>query len=122
MGEILGPGATMIELRRSRVHQFREEQGLVTLHELTNAYALWQEKNDDTRLMTLIQPVEHALSELKSVLSSATLQLTQCATGRSLPFLEFCKYRRACKKNDLVAVYTQKGEAVSTCRDPDVRR
>ena len=28
IGEILGPGATMIELRRTRVDQFRETDGL----------------------------------------------------------------------------------------------
>ncbi|MBT8173349.1 MAG: RNA-guided pseudouridylation complex pseudouridine synthase subunit Cbf5, partial [Nitrosopumilus sp.] len=42
IGEILGPGATMIELRRSRVDQFYETDGLVTLHELANAFALWE--------------------------------------------------------------------------------
>jgi len=36
MGEILGPGATMIELRRNRVHQFNENDGLVTMHQLQN--------------------------------------------------------------------------------------
>ena len=43
LGEILGPGATMIELRRTRVDQFYETDGLVTLHELANAFALWEE-------------------------------------------------------------------------------
>ena len=33
MGELLGPGGSMIELRRSRVHQF-DEENLVTMHEL----------------------------------------------------------------------------------------
>jgi H/ACA ribonucleoprotein complex subunit 4 len=44
IGEILGPGATMIELRRTRVDQFYETDGLVTLHELADAFALWEEK------------------------------------------------------------------------------
>ena len=57
----------MIELRRSRVDQFDETDGLVTLHELANAFALWEEKKDDSKLIQMIKPVEHALSELKSV-------------------------------------------------------
>jgi tRNA pseudouridine synthase B (EC 4.2.1.70) len=57
----------MIELRRSRVDQFHEKDGLVTLHELANAFAIWEEKKDDTKLMQMIKPVEFALSELKSV-------------------------------------------------------
>jgi len=51
IGEILGPGATMIELRRTRVHQFVEGSQLVTLHELANAYSLWEEKKDDSKLL-----------------------------------------------------------------------
>ena len=65
LGEILGPGATMIELRRTRVDQFYETDGLVTLHELANAFALWEEKKDDSKLMKMIKPVEYALGELK---------------------------------------------------------
>ena len=41
MGELLGPGGSMIELRRSRVHQFSEDN-LVTMHELADAYATWK--------------------------------------------------------------------------------
>ena len=41
MGEILGPGGSMIELRRSRVHQFSEDR-LVTMHQLAAAYATWK--------------------------------------------------------------------------------
>ena len=67
LGEILGPGATMIELRRTRVDQFRETDGLVTLHELANAFAIWEEEKDDSKLMKMIKPVEYAFSELKSV-------------------------------------------------------
>ncbi|MBT6195233.1 MAG: RNA-guided pseudouridylation complex pseudouridine synthase subunit Cbf5, partial [Nitrosopumilus sp.] len=67
IGEVLGPGATMIELRRSRVDQFHEKDGLVTLHELADAFAIWEEKKDDAKLMQMIKPVELALSELKSV-------------------------------------------------------
>jgi H/ACA ribonucleoprotein complex subunit 4 len=58
IGEILGPGATMVELRRTRVDQFYESDGLVTLHELANAFALWEEKKDDAKLMKMIKPIE----------------------------------------------------------------
>jgi len=44
LGEILGPGASMIDLRRTRVDQFNEKTNLVTLHELANAFAIWEEK------------------------------------------------------------------------------
>jgi len=63
IGEVLGPGATMVELRRSRVDQFHEKDGLVTLHELADAFAIWEEKKDDTKLMRMIKPVELALDD-----------------------------------------------------------
>ena len=33
---------------------------LVTLHELADAFALWEEKKDDSKLMKMIKPVEYA--------------------------------------------------------------
>ena len=37
IGEVLGPGATMVELRRTRVSQFHENHPLVTLHQVADA-------------------------------------------------------------------------------------
>ena len=85
MGELLGPGATMIELRRTNVNQFYERDGLVTMHELSDAYVSWSEKKDPRKLLKIIKPVEHALSEIKSV---GILLWMQCAMGRSLQFQE----------------------------------
>ena len=112
MGEILGPGATMVELRRSRVNQFYETQGLVTLHELANAFAVWKESKDDSKLMKLIQPVEHALSELKSVVIRDSAVDALCH-GAQLAIPGILQISPYLKKDDLVAIYTQKGEAVA---------
>jgi len=112
MGEILGPGATMIELRRTRVDQFYESDGLVTLHELANAFALWEENKDDTRLMKMIKPIEYALSELKSVIIRDSAVDAMCH-GAQLAIPGVLKISPNLKKGDLVGIYTQKGEAVA---------
>jgi len=112
MGEVLGPGATMIELRRTRVDQFRETDGLVTLHELANAFALWEEKKDATKLMSMIQPVEHAFSEIKSVIVRDSAIDAMCH-GAQLAIPGILKISPNLKKGDLVGVYSQKGEAVA---------
>lgn len=112
IGEILGPGATMIELRRTRVDQFYETGGLVTLHELADAYALWEEKKDDTKLMKMIKPVEYALSELKSVVIRDSAIDAMCH-GAQLAIPGILKISPNLKKGDFVAIYTQKGEAVA---------
>ena len=49
IGEILSFGGSMIELRRSKVHQFSEDQ-LVTMHELSDAYSTWKESGDGSKL------------------------------------------------------------------------
>ena len=112
MGEILGSGATMVELRRSRVNQFYETQGLVTLHELADAFASWEEDGDASKLMKLIQPVEYALSELKSVIIRDSAVDALCH-GAQLAIPGVLKISQNLKKDDLVAIYTQKGEAVA---------
>ena len=112
LGEILGPGATMIELRRTRVDQFRETDGLVTLHELANAFALWEEKKDDAKLMKMIKPVEYALSELKAVVIRDSAVDAMCH-GAQLAIPGILQISPNLKKGDVVGIYTQKGEAVA---------
>jgi len=112
IGEILGPGATMVELRRTRVDQFSEKDGLVTLHELADAFALWEEKKDASKLMKMIKPVEFALSELKSVVIRDSAVDAMCH-GAQLAIPGILKISPNLKKGDIVGIYTQKGEAVA---------
>ncbi len=112
LGEILGPGATMIELRRTRVNQFYETDGLVTLHELANAFAVWEEKKDDSKLMKMIKPVELAFSELKSVVIRDSAVDAMCH-GAQLAIPGILKISPNLKKEDIVGIYTQKGEVVA---------
>jgi len=112
IGEILGPGATMIELRRTRVHQFDEDSQLVTMHELADAYAIWAEKNDDSKLLQIIKPIEHALSEVKSVVIRDSAVDALCH-GAQLAIPGVLQFSPNLKKGDFVAVYTQKGEVVA---------
>ncbi len=112
MGEILGPGATMTELRRTRVGQFDEADGLVTMHELTDAFARWEEDGDESGLRSMIRPVEDALSELKSVVIGDGAVDAMCH-GAQLAVPGIMSIHSNLKKGEIVAVYTQKGEAVA---------
>jgi H/ACA ribonucleoprotein complex subunit 4 len=115
IGEILGPGATMIELRRTRVHQFNENSKLVTLHELANAYSLWTEKKDESKLKELIIPIEHAFSEIKSVIIRDSAVDALCH-GAQLAIPGILEASPDLKVDDLVAIYTQKGEIVALAK------
>lgn len=111
IGEILGQGATMIELRRTRVHQFNDKN-LVTMHDLADAFALWEENKDNSKLLRFLQPIEHALSEIKSVVIRDSAVDALCH-GAQLAIPGILAISPNLKKGDLVAIYTQKGEAVA---------
>ena len=111
MGELLGPGGSMIELRRSRVHQFNEEN-LVTMHELADAYATWKENKDDSKLLKIIRPVEETLSEIKSVVNRDSAIDSMCH-GAQLAIPGILQISPYLEKGDLVGIYSQKGEIVA---------
>jgi len=112
MGEILGPGATMIELRRTRVGQFNEDSNLVKMHDLVDAYALWKEKNDESKLKRILMPIEHALSEIKSVVIRDSAVDALCH-GAQLAIPGILEISHGLKRGDIVGIYTQKGEVVA---------
>jgi H/ACA ribonucleoprotein complex subunit 4 len=111
MGEILGPGGSMIELRRSRVHQFPEDN-LVTMHQLADAYAIWKENGDDSKLSKMILPIEYSLSEIKSVVIRDSAIDSLCH-GAQLAIPGILEISPGLKQGDLVAIYSQKGEVVA---------
>ena len=112
MGEVLGSGATMIELRRSRVGQFSEDSNLVKMHDLVDGYALWKEKGDDSKLLRMIMPIEHTLSEIKSVIIRDSAVDALCH-GAQLAIPGILEISPDTKKGDFVGIYTQKGEIVA---------
>jgi len=66
MGEVLGVGATMVELRRTKVGPLNEDQGLVTLHDLNDA-VFRMNSGDETRIRTVVRPIEDCLAGIKKV-------------------------------------------------------
>ena len=64
-GELLGCGASMLELRRTKVAHITESDGLVRLHDLFNAKYLYDHEHNDTQLRKLIQPDELITKNLK---------------------------------------------------------
>ena len=112
MGELMGSGASMIELRRTRVAQFEEKAGLVTMHTLADAYAVWKESGDDSKLRRYVKPVEHALGDIKSVMIRDSAVDALCH-GAQLAIPGILQISPDLKKGDFVAVYTQKSEVVA---------
>ena len=111
IGEILGSGATMVELRRTRVSHFFERDGLIKLHDLYNAFHLYNEKNDEENLRKVIKPIEICFKDLPTVVIRDTAVDALCH-GAQLAIPGISELSPSIQKNDLVAIYTLKGEIV----------
>ncbi|MFB2623544.1 RNA-guided pseudouridylation complex pseudouridine synthase subunit Cbf5 [Methanothermobacter marburgensis] len=111
VGEALGTGAHMAELRRTRVGPFTEE-GLVTLHDLKDAYQFWVEDGDERFLRECTLPMEFAVSHLPRavILDSA---VDAVCHGADLARGGIAGLDDNIKKGDTVAVMTLKGELVA---------
>ncbi|MEM2760443.1 MAG: RNA-guided pseudouridylation complex pseudouridine synthase subunit Cbf5 [Nitrososphaerales archaeon] len=111
IGEVLGCGATMVELRRTRVSNLDESTGLVRLHDLADAYNIWKETGKEDKLRDLVQPIEISLGIVKAVIIRDSAVDALCH-GAQLAMPGLLKIPRDLKKNDFVGVYTLKGEIV----------
>ncbi len=114
IGDVLGCGAHMRELRRTRAGPFKEDQTLVNLHQLSAAQSDF-EAGDDTALMKMIQPMELALIQLpKIVIRDSAIDAVCHGAELALPGVVLLD--SAIERNKLVAIFTLKGEAVALGR------
>lgn len=111
MGEVFGCGATMIELRRTKVSNLSEKDGFVRLHDLTDAYYNY-EKGDDSKLKRLILPIEHAMKTIPSVVIRDSAVEAVC-NGAKLAIPGILKISPSIVKDNTVAIYTLKGEIIA---------
>jgi len=112
VGEALGCGAHMQELRRTRVGPFVEDEGLVTLHDVSYMFAQWQETKDENLLRKFICPMEKSLELLPQIYIRDSAVGAVCH-GAHLAAPGILSLDTKIKPNDAVAIFTQKGEAVA---------
>ncbi|OPY53957.1 MAG: putative tRNA pseudouridine synthase B [Methanosaeta sp. PtaU1.Bin112] len=115
IGLALGTGANMEELRRTRAGPFREDETLVTLHQLADAYAAWKETGDETGLRRCILPVEAALRHLPALVIADNAVDAVCH-GAPLALPGLLRLETEINPGDTVALFTLKGEAVGIGR------
>lgn len=111
IGEELGTGAHMAELRRTQAGPFTEQDNLVTLNDLQDAYHFYKEENNSKFLMHCIQPIEKALKYLpKCWILDTTLK--SVSHGRDIAVPGISKLENF-RKGETVAVMTLKEELVA---------
>lgn len=111
IGEALGSGANMIELRRTRSGEMTEADS-VTLHDLKDAYVFWQEKGREDWLRSVIKPMEVLVEPLPKFIIKPTAVDAICH-GADLMVSGVHKLDDDIRKNALVAMMTARGELVA---------
>ena len=112
IGEVLGSGAHMQELRRTRVGPFTEDESLVTLHDISYLFSQWQETKDEKFLRKFIYPMEKALGLMPKIHVRDSAVDALCH-GAHLTAPGVLSLDSGIKIGDAVAVFTQKGEAIT---------
>lgn len=110
LGEIVGCGAQMLELRRTKNGSFTEENA-VTLHDVIDAYAFFKENGTDKYLKEAILPAERAIDFLPKVIVRDGAVDAVCH-GADLAVPGISKLDTDINVGDLTAMFTLKEELI----------
>lgn len=114
VGEVLGVGAHMQELRRTRTGEFDESKSY-TLHDLLDAYLLWKEEGEEKYLRQIVMPMEEAVKSMKKVVIKDTAVDAVChgadLTAKGIHYIE-----KNIKAGEVIAIFTLKNELVAFAR------
>ncbi|MCL4519641.1 MAG: RNA-guided pseudouridylation complex pseudouridine synthase subunit Cbf5 [Thaumarchaeota archaeon] len=111
IGEVVVVGATMAELRRSRVCHLTERD-LVRLHDLNEANEIFKQNGDDSALRKLVRPVESALGFLKQIRIRDSAVESICQ-GAQLAIPGVVAFSKGISKGEIVRILSGKGELVA---------
>ena len=116
IGEILGCGAHMQELRRTRAGPFVENScNRVTLHDVAYWFVEWEEKRDEKILRSFVQPMEAALALIPKIVVRDSAVDALCH-GANLTAPGILSVETGIEKGSMLAVFTLKGEAVALAK------
>ena len=111
MGEVLGTGAHMQELRRTISGEFKEEESFL-LQELLDAYVFFKEDGEEKYLREIIMPMERALRKIPKIVVKDTAVDSLCH-GANLTVKGISLVQPDIKPGDRVAVFTLKQELIA---------
>lgn len=111
LGEALCSGAHMLELRRTRVGNFKESDNLISLQNLKDAFIIYQSEGNDYYLKKIISPMEKMVSHLPKIYIRDTAVDALCH-GADLASAGVCYIDARIKANMLVAFMTLKKELI----------
>tara|TARA_Y100000310_G_scaffold322644_1_gene381894 strand:+ start:1454 stop:2437 length:984 start_codon:yes stop_codon:yes gene_type:complete len=111
LGQELGTGAHMAQLRRTKAGPFNETT-LITLQDLKDAYHYYKEQGNEKYIKHIISPVEFGVSHLPKIWVSDSA-VTPICHGFDLALPGITKLNDNIKEGTLVAVMTLKDELIA---------
>jgi H/ACA ribonucleoprotein complex subunit 4 len=115
VGEVLGCGAHMQELRRTRAGPFVENRGIVTLHDVAYGFIEWKRQKEEKILREFIQPMEEALALIPKICIRDSAVDAICH-GANLTAPGVLSLETGINNGLVLAVFTLKGEAVALAK------
>lgn len=113
VGLLLGVGAHMADLRRTRSGSVGEER-LVTMHDVLDAMYLYERNRDESYLRSVVLPLETLLLDYPRIVIKDSSVNAVCYGGQ-LTVPGVLRYSDFADRSDVLLV-TAKGEAVALCR------
>jgi len=112
IGEKIG-GAHMVELRRTEVGPYKEEQAH-TFQELKDTFEFYKNGvgSAEQKLRQILLPIEAAVEHIPKLIIKDSAVFSIC-NGSPLYIGGICKFEDSIKKDGLVAMITGKGELVA---------
>jgi H/ACA ribonucleoprotein complex subunit 4 len=114
LGEAMGCGAHMRELRRTRTGPFTEDD-VFSLYDLLDAFSFWKEEGDSESLLGILRPMEDALVLLPKIYIRDSAIDAICH-GADLAVPGVLSLDTPIEPGEMVAVFSQKSEAVALGR------
>lgn len=111
VGEALCSGAHMLELRRTRVGNFKEDHSLVTLQNVKDAFTIYKDTGDEFYIRKIVFPMEKMVSHIPKVFIRDTAVDAICH-GADLAAAGVCYIDARLKMGDLVALMSLKKELI----------
>jgi H/ACA ribonucleoprotein complex subunit 4 len=112
IGEVLGCGAHMAELRRTMAGSFTEEDNLQTLQDLTDAFYFYKNEGEESILRDMIVPMEYTTRNVKKIFVKDSAVDAICH-GANLASSGIVKLNNKINVNNTVCLMTLKGELLA---------
>lgn len=113
-GLILGCGAHMAELRRTRVGLFTEEDAVI-LQDVKDAYVAYKEEGCEDELRKIIHPIEDAVAHLHKIWLKNSA-VGSIAHGSKLMAPGVTRLHDGIAKGEMIAFMTEKNEVVALAK------